>query len=371
MDDATLAVRLPKQVVLLEREIEAETDPVRAACLRAEQVSLYARHGHQAEAEAALAELRSRHDSRPHPIVTPWINLADAIVSSGKDGTPNAILKLRRAHALASAGANAPIRGLVAAWLAHFLWNAHEVEAAVGHVREALQLAPLHDHKTRVRACLVVADMLAMADREESALQWFTRARAHASAIGDDASKSALNFNLSVLQSNLLRHAYLASTGPADARLAELRRAASENIDAALGVAIDELSLFDRAQVLSLLDRPAEALEIYERLSPTAANAYAMREQPVRLAHEAWCLSRVGRAEEAVVVARAAEAALRESTQVDDVACCHSLLAKVFVAADEPAESARHASLAAAAWQRFADFQARCAGLAESISETG
>jgi len=362
---------MPRQLTLLERSIDGERDPVRAACMRAEHVSLLARHGYHAQAAAALIALRTRYDGQPHPVVTPWINLADAIVSSTTHGTPSAILKLRRAHALASAAANTPIRGLVAAWLAHFLWNADEVEPAVGYAREALRLAPLHDHKTRVRACLVVADMWASADRAGLAAQWFAKARAHASAVGDDASKSALNFNLSAIQCMLLRQASLASAPRADARVAELHRAVSENIDAALGVATDELSLFDRAQMLSLVGRPHEALAIYERHSRTAANAYAIREQPVRLAHEAWCLSRVDRPAEAREVARMTEAAIDATTHVDDVACCHSLLVKVWHAAGEAAQASHHTRVANAAWQRFAEFQGEIARLAESITESG
>jgi hypothetical protein len=49
----------------------------------------------------------------------------------------------------------------------------------------------------------------------------------------------------------------------------------------------------------------------------------------------------------------------------------HSLLAKVYAAAADAPQAEGHASAADAAWREFAEYQARCASLCESITETG
>ena len=370
MESLQQRVRWPRQLVRMQQAIHGEPDAARADCLRAEHASLLARHGFQSQAEEALLELRKRYENRPHPKVTAWINLADAIVE-GRTGDPSgAAMKLRRAHALAKACANAPMQALAAAWLAHELWNAYDVAGAVGFAREALRTAAPDDHKARARASLVVAEIFALSAQDARARTWFASARRHAVIGGDDASKIALSFNLSVVHGMLLRQARLSSQGSPDARSAELHRVVSENVDAALGVADDELAQMERARLLSLLDRVDESLELYRRHRLADANR-VNREWPIWLADEAWCLCRKGEIAEAVALASAAEALLHRATLADDLACVHSLLAKVCAAAEDPTRAAFHAAAADASWRRYAEYQAHCAGLCESITENG
>ena len=166
MESLQQRVRWPRQLVRMQQAIHGEPDAIRADCLRAEHASLLARHGFQSQAEEALLELRKRYEHLPHPKVTAWINLADAIVE-GRTGDPSGTpIKLRRAHAMAKACANAPMQALAAAWLAHWLWNAYDVVGAVGFAREALRTAAPNDHKARARASLVVAEIFALSARD-------------------------------------------------------------------------------------------------------------------------------------------------------------------------------------------------------------
>jgi hypothetical protein len=370
MDSPQEGARLPKQLLFLQQQIHGEPDGVRADCLRAEHASLLARHGFQSDAEQAMAELRERYRSHPHPKVTAWINLADAIVGGRAIDSSGVIMKLRRAHALAQASANAPMQALAAAWLAFAFWNAHEVELAVGHAREALRRAAADDHKARARVCLVIAEIFALSAGKERAAAWFAAARRHAAAAADDASKSALSFNMSVIHGMLLRQAILSARGQADPRLAELHRAVSENVDAALGVPDDERTLMERARLLSLLDRPREALDLYRDHGPGSGD-FRYREWPVWLADEAWCRCRLGEIERAVELAAAAEKLLDGCTQIDDRACVHSLLAKVHGAAGDAPRAALCAAAADQAWDRYAERQAAWASLCDAITEDG
>jgi tetratricopeptide (TPR) repeat protein len=332
---------------------------------------LLARHGFQEEASEVIAELRRRYEARPHPVVTAWINLADGIAAHRTLAPSEAIDKVRRAHALALASNNLPMQALAAAWLAHLLWaTSHEVEAAVRYAREALRLALPDDHKARARACLVVADIFALGLCDTRAERWFGSARRHAASARDNATKSALSFNLGTIQVTLLRQAVLSRTGGANARLAELHRSVSENVDAALGIRADEWTWMQQAGVLSLLGRAQEALALYARHG-RAAPAEAERERSVWLADEAWCWCRAGDVGKALELAPSATQALRHTTQVDDVASVHALLAKVCAAAGDGSRAESHASAADAAWREFAEYQARCASLCDSITEVG
>ena len=262
------------------------------------------------------------------------------------------------------------MQALAAAWLAFAFWDVHEVEPAVRHAREALRLAAADDHKTRARVGLVIAEIFALAAEDDRAAFWFASARRHAAAAGDDASKSALSFNMSAIQGMLLRQACLSASPKADYRSAELHRAVSESVDAALGVRDDERTLMERARLLSLLERPREALEIYGE-HPFPGNDARYREWPVWLADEAWCRCRLGEAARALELAGAAEKLLDVSTQIDDLACVHALLAKVHAAVGDAPRAAQNAACAADAWCRYVERQSAWASLCETITERG
>lgn len=359
----------PAQLVRLEAAMAQEADPVKALFLAAEHASLLARHGFQEEAEAALADVRRRHDVRPHPVLTPLVNLADGIVTHATLGGSHAVVKLRRAHALAGASRHAPTQALVAAWLGHCLWNQHDVEGAVPHLRDALALAAPDDHKARGRAALVVAEIVALAGDMATAERWFAVARHHATEAGDDATKSALSFNLLTVQSLLLRDAVLGGLQHGAELQVALHRDISQNVDRALGVRVDDLTLRVRATLLSLLDRPAESLALFEARRQRAL-ASAPRAphpvEPVWQAHEAWCLQRVGRPQHAADLVLGAVAALTPASHGDDVATVHAIAARVLVSVD-PSLAERHAGLATAGWARYEAFQARCLQLCADL----
>ena len=359
----------PAQLVRLEAAMAQEADPVKVLFLAAEHASLLARHGFQEEAELALADVRRRHDVRPHRVLTPLVNLADGIVTHATLGAAHAVVKLRRAHALAGASRHAPTQALVAAWLAHCLWNQHDVEAAIPHIRDALNLAAPDDHKARSRVCLVVAEIVALAGDLPGAERWFAAARQHATDAGDDATKSALAFNLLTVQLLLLRDAVLGGSRSAAPLRVTLHGSISQNVDRALGVRVDDLTLRVRATLSSLLDRPAESLALFEerrRLALASAPRAPHPVEPVWLAHEAWCLQRVGRAQEAADRVMGAVAALAPGSHGDDVATVHAIAARVLATFDPPS-SERYAALAAEGWSRYRAFQARCLALCADL----
>ena len=347
----------------------AEADPVRALMLAAEHAALLARHGFQDEAEAALAEVRRRHDTRPHPVLTPLVNLADGIVTHYTLGTAHSVQKMRRAHALARASRHAPTQALVSAWLAHCLWNQHDLDGALPHIREALALAAPDDHRARSRVGLVVAEIIALSGDTWTAERWFAVARGHAASAGDDATKSALAFNLLTVQALLLRDAVLGGLKAVAPRRAELHEAISRNVDRALGVQVDDLTLRVRATLMSLLDRPAESLALFEerrQLALASAPRSPHHVEPVWQAHEAWSLARVGRVEEGAVRVLGAVAGLLPATHLDDVATVHTLAARVLADAD-PAQAGHYRQLATAGWARYEAFQARCLALCADL----
>lgn len=371
MSDVATATRPIRalQIQRIEAAMAAETDAVRSLCLAAEHASLLARHGYQVEAEEALAAVRRRHDLRPHPIATPLVNLADGIVTHYTLGTAHSALKMRRAHALARSSRHAPTLALVSAWLAHCLWNQHDLDGALPHIREALALAAPDDHKVRGRVGLVVAEIIALSGDTWTAERWFADARGHAASAGDDATKSALAFNLLTVQALLLRDAVLGGLQAVTPRRAELHEAICRNVDRALGVQVDDLTLRVRATLMSLLGRPAEALALFEErrsLALASAPRAPHHVEPVWQAHEAWSLARLGRSAEATVRLEVALAGLLPATHADDVASVHTIAARVLLDID-PIAADHHRALAAEGWSRYEAFQARCLALCADL----
>ena len=191
---APVAPRASRLLLDLAAAVEATRDVHEADCLRADLAAQLVRSGHDAEGEAMLAELRARYRATPHERVTPWLNFAESTVDLQNGRGEEALIKMRRAHALSQA-IGLPLTALAAASLASMYWNLQDADKAVGYASEALRVAVENDHRARCRASAVVAEILGMSRREADAGRWFVRARMHASLSGDHTALSVIGFN--------------------------------------------------------------------------------------------------------------------------------------------------------------------------------
>jgi tetratricopeptide (TPR) repeat protein len=343
--------------------IAAERDELRQACLRAERAGLQARCGHLDEARAELAQLEARRHATP--ALGAWICIAEGLIDHFSHLGPAARDRMMRAHALSSAARMRPLIALSAAWLAHMDYVQHDVVAMARHVAEALQEAAADHHAARARACIVVAQGYHFGGRLDLAQPWYARTRTHATAMGDQATLSALMHNRAWLSGHQARMASLfepgAVTGDTDrVRQALLSAESTGYFDqhadtASLGSLVPVL----RAQLLTVQGRHEQALTLYDVHLTTAMQQGLERMKAVCLGDIAWCKLHLNRPAEALIDAQAAHASIDPSCDVDDRADAHGRLAQVYAALGHDDIARQHAADAAAALQVHTAQQAR------------
>jgi tetratricopeptide (TPR) repeat protein len=352
----------------LDAIIASNPDSIEGDCARAERACYLARQGKHLQAAAELDALRKRYDARPHPAISTWLSLADGLLSHFTDLSGVARDKMRRAHALSSAARLMPLHALSSAWLAHMDDTRMDFESMLRHLSQALHLAEPDHHAARSRANLVAAQALHLAGRLDLAMPWYQRARMHANAEGDDATISAVMFNMAAIRASNLRQVALTGEGNAMEGVYVLMSAeATSSFDARIG-AVSAMPLMPllRAQIFALQGDPAQALVVYEEHLDSAQGM--SRVHCANLADQAWCRSEVGQLEAARVDALAAEASLGSDTQLDDRAATHSRCAQVFAVLGDTEQAQRHRDLAASSWQNYRATQAL---VIEGISRLG
>ena len=352
----------PKPLRLVDRLdafIARHPESFEGDCARAERACYWARQGQYEQATAELDALRRRYEAQPDPAISTWLSLADGLMSHFTDMGVPARDKMRRAHALSSAGRLLPLHSLSSAWLAHMDYTRMDFESMVRHLGQALHLAAADHHSARSRGNLVAAQALHFAGRLDLALPWYQRARTHANAEGDDATISAIMFNMASLRGSNLRQVALTGEGNAMEGVYALMSAeATVSFDERTGAhsAMPVLPLL-RAQILALQGDPVQALAVYEaNLNPVPGMG---RMRCANLADQAWCRSQVGQLHAARADALAAEASLGSDTQLDDRAATHSRCAQVFDALGDAEQALRHRDLATSLWQDHRAVQAR------------
>ena len=346
----------------------AAADPFDADCLRVERACYLARQGHFEPAATEIDAVRSKYDARPSPSISAWLSLADGLMSHFSEVGGAARDKMRRAHALSAAGRLMPLHALSSAWLSHMDYNRHDFESMLRHMSQALQLAHADHHAARSRANLVAAKALHLAGRLDLAQPWYARARVHANAEGDDATISAIMFNMASIRATNLRQVTLTGAGNAMEGIYALMSAdATESFDARTGsVSAMPLLPLLRAQILALQGDATQALAVYEAHLDAAPGMTRMH--CANLADRAWCRSQLGQLEAARADALAAEASLGSDTQLDDRAATHSRCAQVFTALGDSTQAARHSGLAAPLWNDYRAMQKR---VIEAVSRLG
>ena len=342
----------------LDAEIAAATQPLAADGLRCERAAYLARLGDFDQATRELAAVRHFHQSRPNAAVSAWLSLADALVSHYRDMGPQARDKMKRAHAMSAAAGLQPLQALSAAWLAHLDYLRMDAPALARHAAEALKLASDDHHAARARANLVVAQSYHEGGRFDLARPWYDRAHRHATAEGDDATLSAMMWNMASLRVAAARQAEACAPagaedgGRAASDHALLSAESTAQFDAMFGVrSLRALQPILRAQVCTLLGQTDAALTLYEEhLAAALGQGMATVEGSLR-ADRAWCRLRAGLAQGAHEDAAAAEASLAAPGLPGDRAPGHSRLVQVHEALGDFEAARRHAEFAARAWQ--------------------
>ena len=345
----------------LEAEISGAHSVPEADCKRAELAAYRVRLGRVDEVGATLKELHQRYDARPNVAISAWLNLVEGLARYFSDMDPAARDKVLRAHALSSAAGLTPMRALSAAWLAHFDYLQGDVDSMALHVSEALNLSVETHHGARSRASLVVAQSYHLAGNLDTALPWYVKARDHALEDGDDATISALMHNMAWLRSHELRKRFFLELAiDSSTEHALISAESTRNFNILIGsVSLNSLIPVLRAQILAVIGREAEALEIFEQHLNAALNEGMGRLQADLVADMAWCRLKSGQIDRAREDAFAAVACIDPAGHFDDRALAHGRLAQVFNILEDFDETARHRQMALEAWAGHALLQRR------------
>lgn len=343
--------RLLKQ---LDKDIAAAKSPVPAACLKARRAILLARHGALNEAREQLTVLHQLAFQHPHPEVGAWLHLAEGLMNYYTDFGSSAQEKIQRALSISRSIGQTEVEALAHAWLTQLAYVRHDLPVVLSHAAECMRVAAPEHHVARGRVHMVMGVCWQYAGQLDQALPWFQRSRAYAAADGDDATISALMYNMAVMRTAQVRWKALSSTAALAPELL-LGVDSVKHYDAAVGAAVlAELTPLLRAQILAIQGDFPQAKALYEEHLPLAISRGLARLGSSLLSDLAWCRLNCDETEAAVQQAREAAVELDPLCDVDDRAATHTRLAQIFAAVGETAAAAHHQERAAAEWAEFA-----------------
>jgi tetratricopeptide (TPR) repeat protein len=329
-----------------------------------------ARQGNFVEAQLAIDRLRSRYQAQSDAEITIWVNLAEGLVSYFSELGPIARDKVMRAHALSAATGLPGLNALTAAWLAQMDFSILDATSVAVHASEALRLSSCDQHASRCRASIVIAQALHLSGRWDLAAPWYTSARLHATAEGDDLSISALMHNMVSMRLDHFRQVILTGRGEANqVAYAMVGIESSANFDELIGTStLEALRPLMRARFLSLRGEYPEALQIYESRVVNDISAALSRLGSDVMSDAGWCYLQEGFIAKARSALAMAEVELARCTQIDDRAATHSRLRNTYLGLGEISKAECHEVQAAASWQEFASVQERFVALFENMS---
>lgn len=355
----------------LDSDIRKAYDPVDNACLRAERAMQLARLGQFDKAHQEMAALHSGFDRRPTASVSAWICLAEGCIAYFSSLSSTARDKMQRAHAISTAAHLTRIRAISAAWLAHMDFAQFDLEATARHAREALELAEPSNLAAMSRACLVVGVAYHFAGRLDLAQPWFVRSRECASAEGDEATLSALIYNIAAYRGNHALHNSLFGGDAAEhARHALAGADSTDNIGQWVGItSLDALVPMLRAVIHSVQGEHDKALALYQAHWLDAKRQGLGRLSANFLADMAWCRWNRGDVDGAMRDAASASGNIDPSMHADDRAVAHGRLAQVYRAIGETDNALQHEGKARESWQAHQRLQARTIELLEGLPQ--
>lgn len=336
----------------LDADIARSAHAVEQGRLRAERAGYFARQGYFDDARSEIRDVQAMFYAQPHPAVSASLAMAEGLLAFHEGKDSGARDKFKRAEAVSAATGLPQLQAHAFAWLAHVDYVALDFPALVVHARKALELSEVDHHAARARVCLVIANALHFSARLDLAQPWYTSAREHANADGDDATLSALNTDMaSQLCDHALRVSLFGGAVNDAARLALASANSAQSFEQWVGTAsLTAWVPMLRAVALSVVGEPQQALALYKTHLHEAEQQGLARLTSTYLADMAWCEWRVGDNHAARRCASAALTSLALTTYTDDLAVAHARLAQVFRALGDEGVAATHEAQSRSLW---------------------
>lgn len=341
----------------LNSQASSTRDPViwaRAVCRAA---SHFARHGRSKDALTSISVVRAQFGQELHPEVASWLMLAEGVLHFFQWQTYEAYDRIRRAYGLAVALRTSSAIPSCAAWMAHIEFNEGAYDKMIAHLQESLTLAPTDDHQARARASLVMADSLHLSGAYHLARPWYDKVRQHAAAEGDEATLSAMLYNVAAFRAANVR---ISDTFGLEMLGSETHRASMEasssmNYDYAIGTAgLGFLTPILRGLILTISQKYTEAIEVLAVIDEAGLPKRTVA--PI-LADRAWCNFNIGELDIAWNLAERAISALETSSDSDDTAYVESRVAQIAERTGRLDEAKTHRSRSLEFLSKHQEFQ--------------
>lgn len=326
----------------LNSQASSTRDPVvwaRAVCRAA---SHFARHGRSKDALTSIGVVRAQFGKELHPEVASWLMLAEGVLHFFQWQTYESYDRIRRAYGLAIALRTTSAIPSCAAWMAHIEFNEGSYDKMIAHLQESLTLAAADDHQARARACLVMADSYHLSGEYQLARPWYEKVRQHAAAEGDEATLSAMLYNVAAFRASNVRltDTFGLETLSSEAHRASMETSSSLNYDYAIGTSgLGFLTPILRGLVLTIGQKYVDAINILATVDDAGLPKRTIA--PI-LADRAWCNSNIGDFDLAWALAERALNMLESSSDADDIAYVESRVAQVAEKIGRPEDAANH-----------------------------
>ncbi|MFN0182192.1 MAG: hypothetical protein ACKVQR_00085 [Aquabacterium sp.] len=304
----------------------------------------HARQGEVAQAQECFNEVRTAFGGRFNPEVAAILFVAEGVLAFFQGDESRALDRMRRGYGIANSMNAVHAKALCAAWMAHLAFNENRYPEMVRLLRESLNSSAKDDHAARARLSLVLADAFHFSGRFDRAAPWYTAARLHATAEGDEATLSALLHNIAAFRASNLRLAGAVLADGEASRHALLEAKSAFNFDSAVGtLSFGGLLPLLQAQVMSMRGDFVEALQMLHRID---VNSLPPRLQAQCWAELAYCEVSTDLPEAALQHAGLAADGITTTRDADDRAYVHSRLALVFAKLLDESASKEHSALA-------------------------
>jgi len=320
-----------RYVASLEAKRASSNSPIEAALLDLDIAGYSARKGISHEAEAIVSSVRSQEWSRTSPRLVAKLNFVEGLLSHCAGLDEDALVKWRRANAIASTEDCIDILATVAGWLAFLHYTNGRFESMAKELDRCLEywrLSPANGALTP-RARMVVALVLHTCRRTQEALAWYEDSRGSILSVGDDVELAALVHNMAWIRVYNHRNARLRGE-PVPSSEADVLRVSSEAVQSyeeLVGLAsFPAMTPLLQAQNFILSENFSPALSILDEHAKHVRQQGLGRLAPNFDADRAYCLARLGKLKNPAESLESIEKSVDSSVHVDDLGVLYSRL---------------------------------------------
>lgn len=303
--------------------------------------------------------MQTENSSEPHVRASILINIADGLCHYYEDMSPQASDRYQRARALAAASNQSDLQARADSYIALLAYGEHRFEQMFKHLDGATEMASRTDNETLCRVRMIFGQTLHLANRFDSAKEWYQKARSLANEVSDDASMSAILHNMASIWLVNLRNYNLGAIETTDkSEVAWVAADSTWNYDEIIGsTGLGFLTPLMKAQMLSLDEKYGEALQIYNSSVPSLVLKSLGGWQSWIIADMAWCNLQLGNIEDASTGFSRSIEMLKEYHHLDDRAATFTRLSEGMTLLGKVDLAAHYRNLANQAWESFGALQ--------------